>query len=196
MVGVTNTIIVTSDADSVLEQAESLEQWLSQRVLSHRHITAENPVEMVILQEFQRVMIISPTREVSQEIKQALENGVTPFSLHYSYSMADTSDQSPEYLTVPKSKRVFLISPPTSPPPEFDYARCEQPPPRARTHEQRHTDDSQFLTLLDSKIASIALQRCDPEQSSETTTSRQNRTALPPRTHRPPGDRQQGDPAA
>lgn len=182
MAGVTNTIIVTSKADHVLDKTEPLKQWLSDQVLTS--ITSQDPVEMVVLRDFQRVMIISPTREISQEILRALENGVPPFSLAYAYSQTDTYDRdSPDYLTVPKSEKMFLISPPSSPPPEFDYARCEQPPPRSQG-----LPPGEFLTLLDNKIATIALQQCDTEQPLGPRTSRYEGTAAPPRSSRPPGD--------
>ncbi|QLL33445.1 hypothetical protein HG536_0E03560 [Torulaspora globosa] len=188
MAGVTNTIIVTSNADNVLDKTEPLKRWLSDKVLTNIPITSRNPVEMVVLRDFQRVMIISPTREASQEILRALQNGGTPFCLAYAYSQTDTCDRdSPDYLTVPKSEKMFLISPPSSPPPEFDYARCEQPPPPSHVQGLPHAEGSEFLTLLDNKIASIALQLCDTEQPPGPRTSSYRRTARPPQSSRPPG---------
>lgn len=187
MAGLTNTIIVTSNTDDVLDKLEPLKQWLTERVLSQLHITAQHPVEIIVLRNFQRVMIISPTRQTSQQILQTLQNGDPPFSLSYNHSMADTDDQSVDYLKVPKSEKMFLISPPTSPPPGFDYSRCEQPPPRAHTVDQQpHAEGSEFLTLLDSKIASIALQRC--EDTAKPASTSYTPTQMPPRPFDEPAD--------
>ena len=37
-------------------------------------------------------------------------------------------NNSKQYLELPEHRTIFLISPPTSPPPEFDYSRCEEEP--------------------------------------------------------------------
>lgn len=179
MAPVTNTIVFTSQDDPVLECLETLRQWLTDNVLCKTTVTAENPIQLIVQRIYPRALVVCPTHQIAQQVYETLNKAPLAKSLAFDYADADYSD-SMDRLQVPKRDRVFLTSPPTSPPPGFDYARCEQPPP-SHSHPQDLADDQrEFLTLLDSKIASIALQRC-PKATIKATNGTPARTACPPR---------------
>lgn len=184
---ITNTIVVTSNKDSIIENLNALQDWLMDSILQRQRITSKNPMQLIILRNLQRVLIISPSREISQLI-MTLSSSLK-VSLRFTYSLTDSGDDTAiSYLNVPKSEKMFLISPPTSPPPEFDYSRCEAPPPCQPTinkiqNEEPEVETEAVVTLLNSKVANITVEHC------AGTTSPQNvppdklhyqRTALPP----------------
>lgn len=186
---ITNTIVVTSNKDSIIENLNVLQDWLMDNILQRQQITSKNPMQLIILRNLQRVLIISPAQEISQLI-MTLSSSLK-VSLRFTYSLTDSGDDTAiSYLNVPKSEKMFLISPPTSPPPEFDYSRCEAPPPCQPTINKIENEKPEVaveteavVTLLNSKVANITVEHC------AGTTSPQNvlrdelsyqRTALPP----------------
>lgn len=183
---ITNTIIVTSNKDNIIENVNVLQDWLMENILQRQQVTSKNPMQLIILRNLQRVLIISPTQQISQLIMSL--SGTLKASLRFTYSLTDSSDDSAiDYLSVPKSEKMFLISPPTSPPPEFDYSKCEAPPPCLPTttkteNEEPDPDAEAVFTLLSSKIANITVEHCAGGTSPQTTLRDEHyqRTALPP----------------
>lgn len=179
MTDVTTTIIVTSQYDNVLEQVDFLRSWLSENTLKKFTITSQTPIQLIVLRNFQRILIVSPTLEISQQIMSV----AMPRSLCMSYAPSNTVS-SIQHLEVPKSERMFLISPPTSPPPGFDYSRCEEPPPEPQpTHTYKHTYQSDVpVTILNSRVANITVHPCREDRSVESGMDQYQRTAMPPKS--------------
>lgn len=183
MGAVTNTIVVSSQDDELLESLEPLKQWLTDNVLCKTTVTAENPIQLIVQRHSQTALIVCPTHEIAHMVHETLHTTPLTRSLAYDYAEKDFDDAM-DRLQVPKSDRVFLTSPPTSPPPGFDYARCEQPPPAHPHPMDPPGDQREFLTLLDSKIARIALQRCS-DNAKPAHQDSLVRTACPPRSSNP-----------
>ena len=129
----TDTIIVTSSkldptSDSNIQ---SLRSELLDPILAANTVTASHPLEIIPLPSLRRVLIISPTVALSSTIyNQAGANTALSNLFTFKYSRRNTKVEvsTGQYLELPEHKTIFLISPPTSPPPEFDYSRCEEEP--------------------------------------------------------------------
>lgn len=198
---VTNTIIVTSPGASPTdaESVQTLRQWLSQTVLEEFAVTDDCPLQMILLPAFRRILLISPSRAISQRVMQESTLPIVA-DFRFSYSLADTAGEAErQYLELPKGQRLFLVSPPTSPPPGFDYSRCEERP-STETISKAHLDTrphlysvlgadegkgEQAITLLDSRQHKIVLNTCatlqgerEVEGPAETVVP----TAMPPRS--------------
>ncbi|CAB4254942.1 similar to Saccharomyces cerevisiae YKL159C RCN1 Protein involved in calcineurin regulation during calcium signaling [Maudiozyma barnettii] len=199
---VTNTIIVTSVSQLNVtdsEQVKLLNEWLALTVLQQYTITNDNALQLIILKNFKRILLISPTHEISKSIMDVSRDLIVS-KFKFSYSLTDTSNSlEKQYLELPKGERLFLISPPTSPPPGFDYSRCEEVPNTesvSKTHltEQPHlydviNDDGKDLnnqqpreiTLLDCNTGKIVVNTCknydDPNVESKLIP-----TSMPPKS--------------
>lgn len=205
---VTNTIIVTSSVpeDDITgkRQIQTLNDWLGYTVLQEYNITNENPLQLIILKNFKRVLLITSNHDISRYI-MAESRKKEPLikSFKFNYSLTDTTNAGEkQYLQLPKGERLFLISPPTSPPPGFDYSRCEEEPNKhsfSKGHLQEHphlyeiinsTDDStagnnspREVTLLDNNMGKIVVNTCenlDIEDDGDETN--QIPTSMPPRS--------------
>lgn len=213
---VTDTIVITS------QQAElditdphivkSIQQWLGDTVLLSHEVVAQNPIQLIILRNFKRILIISPDISLSNDImrvfhmkKEVEERNLQ--GLQFNYTLTNTNgngsgnlmnqDQK-EYLKVPLSDKLFLISPPSSPPPEFDYSKCEDIPqissnvhsvPRWNSSQNNKnnikSDKPGTYTLLTSNVANIVIDKCeDTNDDANNTYSTVNliKTAAPPRS--------------
>lgn len=62
---------------------------------------------------------------------------------------------------------MFLVSPPSSPPPEFDYSRCEQSPSESTPPVSRDQSNQGPVTILNSSVANITVFPCADETSQE-----------------------------
>ena len=129
---VTDTVIVTAtDIDVTAPSTiDALQQWLTEKILLHYQVNIDDPLQIIILNKFKRVLLICPDHQISQRIMEtSRESSDSLRCLHFNYSMIDGKYTSKkEYLQLPPQKKLFLISPPPSPPPEFDYSLCEGPP--------------------------------------------------------------------
>lgn len=197
---VTNTIIITSPTCNPTDQENValLRQWLLQTVLEEFTVTDECPLQMILLSNFKRVLLIAPNHNISE---RAMQDSKFPIvsDFRFSFSLTDTSQGSErQYLELPKGQRLFLVSPPTSPPPEFDYSRCEEKPSTdtiSRAHldtrphlysilqKDMHKGD-QAITLLDSDKHKIVLNTCETlgGEGEEGADGELVPTAMPPRS--------------
>ncbi|KAK5963128.1 Rcn1p PWA37_004831 [Arxiozyma heterogenica] len=221
----TDTIIVTSNQKNFdvtkPNIVKILQKWLGSTILLNYKILPDNPIELIILRKFKRILIISPDVDISSyvftlfqtEIKQNNNNPILK-DLQFSYSLTNThgikfdpdnpnnsiNQDQKEYLKLPPSDKLFLISPPSSPPPEFDYSRCEEVPqltPNALhikdhsnstiLHELESTSISskpKIYTLLTSDVANIVINQCENIGNNDNTysTIHHIKTAVPPRS--------------
>lgn len=120
----TNTLILTQVDGGLLQNPTPLLEYLS---------TNGYIMELVALPKFQRILLICESSVVAQAINESLKSSQWNFKVTYSIkdnhlAITDHPELLPTedtilYLELPSedgSKR-FLISPPLSPPPEWDH---------------------------------------------------------------------------
>lgn len=132
----TNTLILTNVAYEILNDPSPLVEFLSKKNYT---------IELVALPKFGRILVICDIAENSQEVLQSLKHSGEWGHLGITYSIRDNhwsilgSDadlfaskvDSKDYLELPleDGSRRFLISPPLSPPAEWDHwDRVEEGP--------------------------------------------------------------------
>lgn len=217
---VTDTIIVTSKTRDACQEnvLQYLQNWLSETILLSYQIDEVSPIQLINLKKFDRSLIIAPNREIAQAIMQLFQNnsntnnnndGLAHYnlqSLTFNYSTVD-SNMEIKYLDLPKHDKLFLISPPSSPPPEFDYSRCEDIPNKhphihlkkfgTQISDYNNNTDSQngnniynnennnngsHFTLLTSDIANITVDSCELLDDDSTIKVDEFKTMMPPRS--------------
>lgn len=122
----TNTLILTELDSSLLNNPSNLLEYISQ----HNN----NLIELIVLIKFSRILIICESSSIATDILNLLKS--SPFNIRISYSLRDNKfnlnqsdltinhlDQDMQYLELPSEagSRRFLISPPLSPPAEWDH---------------------------------------------------------------------------
>ncbi|GAV56134.1 hypothetical protein ZYGR_0BA00400 [Zygosaccharomyces rouxii] len=179
----TNTLIAISNNGNLAYDVEPLKNWLLE--------SGAGEMQLIHLPSFKRVLVVTESRENASRLmskKEELDN------IKLRYTLADTEgalvnpDEEMGRLQVPPHKRTFLISPPASPPPEFDYSRCEEPPdriePTSRSKEKHfeepETDSKGQRTLLSSAAGTITIRPA--ETLGERATEPLPHTALPPKS--------------
>ncbi|GAV51253.1 hypothetical protein ZYGR_0AD04360 [Zygosaccharomyces rouxii] len=179
----TNTLIATNNSGSLAHDVGPLRNWLLKSGIGE--------MQLIHLPSFKRVLVVTESKEAaSQLMSKKGELG----DIRLRYTLTDTEgalvnpDEEMGRLQVPPHKRTFLISPPTSPPPEFDYSRCEEPPDRVGPtdlggeidFEESETDNEGQRTLLSSSAGTITI------KPAETLRDRKQEplphTALPPKS--------------
>lgn len=205
---ITDTIVITSnipDVDVTTDKTvEIIQHWLGETILLSHEVLAANPIQVIILRTFKRILIISPNAETSKDImdlfqmkQEVMERGLQ--DLQFNYTLTNTHGENfteveKDYLQLPPADKLFLISPPSSPPPEFDYSKCEDIPKINNNnhlgsrcdplHEGDNGPTPGTYTLLTSDVANIVIDSCaDLETDLNPGTTVNNiKTAVPPRS--------------
>lgn len=190
----TNTIIITSAKTDVSAPAtvERVRAFLNDSILSQYEISPSNALQLITLTNFRRLVLIFPTLSLAQRAMSAKNEDKAVDDLQFSYSLVDTDYQDQkQHLDLPPHRKLFLVSPPVSPPPEFDYSRLEESPGRAFEHATHHQIPSavnappEHRVLLDHPIGTITLDYCGgsaaPNGGAELSVEHL-RTGMPPRS--------------
>lgn len=147
----TNTLIITRAPDNLLEDPSDLMRYLAKYNLN---------CELISLSRFGRILLICDTAEISQEIYKLLKQASEWKHLYITFSIQDNEltlgfevEHRMDYLPLPSedgSKR-FLISPPLSPPPEWDHwDKVEE-----RPHTQPISNPDELSHLLWERLGGI-----------------------------------------
>ncbi|CCH58815.1 hypothetical protein TBLA_0A10370 [Henningerozyma blattae CBS 6284] len=197
MAKITDTIIITSSQSetSITDVAivDYIESWIEDNVLTHYKVVSSNPVELVALRSFKRVLVICPTIELSEIIMEkmnSIQNNPLLSNLQLNYAAFDSKDlhnddYEKKYLKLPKGEKRFLVSPPTSPPPEFDYSKVEEAPNVFHHKTPLMFNEVQGrATLVKSSVGTIILDNsaCSSLQTLEEPSIREFKTAMPPKS--------------
>lgn len=176
----TNTLIATS-AGNIAHNVEPLKQWLL--------TSGVGEMQLILLPGFKRVLVVTESRKAAQTLMNKKDelDGVK-----LRYTLTDTEGpmvhpgEEIGRLKVPPSRRQFLVSPPTSPPPEFDFTRCEGAPPVSPGHKaslsSKHASGEALghHTLLSSAAGTITI---DPVEDAESEPQEpMPHTTLPPKS--------------
>lgn len=132
----TDTVIITSPTREVCSSPlfDELVQRVQTFVVDRNQIYGGDAIKVVALPGFRRLLVISPSREVSEQVHALgaeFEDCVFGYSLtdhHVTGTPAAQGGPEKQYLRVPEARTLFLVSPPASPPPGFDYSRLEDNP--------------------------------------------------------------------
>lgn len=199
---ITDTIIITSDKCDIVDNdnVERIQVWLSKNILRKFQINENEPLQLIILKRFKRILLICPSHDISQHVMDA-PRALEMENFNFSYSLQDGQrNLTKQYLKVPESEKMFLISPPASPPPEFDFSKCEDAPQRhIQSHiqqdQQQRLEASQLLpnnpdknnngtfTLLKSKVGAITIDRCPTNDGNgQMQLADHVKTAFPPKS--------------
>lgn len=175
----TNTLIATS-AGNLAHNVEPLKQWLLK--------SGVGEMQLILLPSFRRVLVVTESRKAAQTLVHN-KSGLNGVNLRYTLTDTEGSVVNPSEdigrLKVPPSRRQFLVSPPTSPPPEFDYSKCEEPPSsfsHKLSEQSNHTssDDLGPRTLLSSSAGTITI---DPARTiGGEAQDPMPHTVLPPKS--------------
>lgn len=138
----TNTLIVTNVSSDILQDPSPLVAFLS----LNKYI-----IELVSLTKFDRILIVCEFAKVAEEVRQAFKQSKQWGHLQITYSIKDnrfsilsspnsdllpTSDEdAKDYLELPleDGSRRFLISPPLSPPSDWDHWGKVEEGPNAKS---------------------------------------------------------------
>ncbi|AAS51117.1 ACL111Wp [Eremothecium gossypii ATCC 10895] len=181
----TNTVIIASRAADVTADAfvESFEALLQEHVLRRAHVTAEEPLQLCVLPNMRRLVVVAPTAAVARLVVDAFAAHGPPDREHMcavGFSLLDTPRES-AHLAVPAARRLLLVSPPQSPPPEFDFSRLEDGPHRPAQVPGQDLPPGQPVTVLAPPTgAKIVLHPC--ESLAGAASVEHVHTTLPPRS--------------
>lgn len=133
MANVTNTLILARlSADKLDDEAfiRSLQQVLLDSLVQ------TETTQFIILRKFRRIVLVFDTRETSSRLYPIFKKFADSFTV--GYSLHDYNHDIDNYLQLPNNSRMFLISPPASPPVDFDYDQEEEEPNKHQiyTHEE------------------------------------------------------------
>ncbi|AMD18682.1 HBL220Wp [Eremothecium sinecaudum] len=192
----TNTVIITSSVLEVTSDSFVTEysDFLNNAVLSQFTVTDDCPLELYVLPNLKRLIVVSPSSEISQYvITQSKKHAADPSGVRFNACFALFDTKKSNYLELPKSKKIRLVSPPQSPPSEFDFDRTEEHPNRETGHEMpaELLDASQpdafqpgksYLVHENSAVANIVLHPCENQFTDKEPTLGSIHTMVPPRS--------------
>ncbi|KAL3231191.1 Calcipressin-like protein [Nakaseomyces bracarensis] len=185
---VTDTIIVTSNKVNITDSSTLplFNEWFLKHILLRFRVEESNPIKLIILRNFKRCLIVCPDHIISEAVMSTMKETPPCEDLIFNYSLTDSLGNATlekDYLKVPEHEKLYLISPPCSPPPEFDYSKCEdRPSMKTHAHEiLRPLHKATSFVAVESSVGKITVDTCDDIDNSGPTLEGV-RTALPPKS--------------
>lgn len=172
---ITDTVIITSKTQNVCSQPifNEIVEHIQTYIVNVNEINDSNPLEIASLPGFRRIVVISPSHRISVQVR-ALARDMPDYTFGFSMTDHHTNCTGSTHLRnsslkVPETNRVFLVSPPASPPSDFDYSRLEETPNSSSLHtlEPSNNCAGNPCTLLDNGQVQITL---NPSQTQGTST--------------------------
>ncbi|QEU58270.1 Rcn1 [Kluyveromyces lactis] len=194
----TDTVIITSKTKDVCSKPlfDEIVHKVQECVVNTRQIYGADAVRVITLPGFKRILVTSPNIEASREVKSL--NPLFPdckFGFSITNHVAESNslaefphtgtDTVMNHLKVPPAQTLFLVSPPASPPPGFDYSRLEEWPNRNTGHEEAGAgidDDSKpaVRKVFDNGHTRIIVEGSTNSEPNHTALMQHIKTAMPP----------------
>lgn len=132
---ITNTLILAGISLENLDDNIYI-NTLQQEIIAN--IPNTDLVQFVILKTFKRILIIFNNKASSVQVYEHFKSTRKDFKAGYSLHDYSSFDIKDNYLELPDNSRMFLISPPASPPIDFNYDQVEEEPNKLQiyTHEE------------------------------------------------------------
>ncbi|CEP62037.1 Rcn1p LALA0_S04e06326g [Lachancea lanzarotensis] len=132
---VSNTVIITAGRKNATETdaLKRIREFLEAEVLQRFNVTEANPLKLVALPTLNRCILVCPSLELAEQAVMLHSQWPQLKGFQFRYSALDAPNSTEkQFLELPKQLALFLVSPPTSPPPGFDFSRLEEAPNRVR----------------------------------------------------------------
>lgn len=189
----TDTIIITSSRLNVTAQetVESIKMFLYDHVLAKAQVLKDNPMQLVALPNFKRLIIVCPDVSLARKVMKERLNCKDLEGIRFNYSLANTSvREKKQHLELPLARTLFLVSPPTSPPPEFDYSKLEDGPNMHPGHTTFPALNKEYVTgtepghftVVENKFGKITVDVCGDESEGTNPSVERVKTGRPPRS--------------
>ncbi|CEP20538.1 RCN1 [Cyberlindnera jadinii] len=132
---VSNTLIITGVSAEQLNDDAFIARLHNVLVSA---LAQTESVQFIVLKSFKRILLIFQSRESSSLLIDKLKELGRAEGFACGYALNDFSNNlGNNYLELPSDSRMFLISPPASPPVDFNYDATEEEPNKLQiyTHE-------------------------------------------------------------
>lgn len=175
----TDTLILTGLDEALLNDPKPIIQFLAQK---------KREIEFITLPKFGRILLLCASRNEAEITYQDLKSSEWGTQFNISYSIKDndtlirstaTADEFVDYLELPLehgSKR-FLISPPLSPPPEWDHwQKAEEGPSKQTLHSAEELSHLLWERLGHRDESEDRVRKYEPEDEDlQNTAGKQER---------------------
>lgn len=183
----TNTLIISRIGDKTDEIVLHVEKVILKEL-------PNETVKVVVLKQLKRIILIFKDVVVAHTAVKFLKSPDYTIGFSKMSTSTDGNDKD-AYLQLPSNTRMFLISPPASPPSEFDYEKVEEEPntnqsytihdlKQLNNHHDVDTKQLESIILNNSTgTPKIVLHPVNGEDNSIISEEiKKFRTALPPKS--------------
>lgn len=178
---INGTLIITSNVKNVIENifVDEIKQFIFGKVITYWRITNDNPIEIIILKSLKRLIIVCPRIDISEFIHRNLNIQHIQIKL----SLTSTPRNS-LFLEPPIAKRIFLVSPPQSPPSEFEFDKYEEIPNKDVGHSYNYEsyENDTTHTIVKTPHCEIIIDKCETLDNSNVSIPLPIPTSMPPKS--------------